>query len=155
MATDAEALAALQLLKVLREGTRGKLLELQKTIKHLPKSIPLGKPNGIIATHFSSFELLDPDEGPWYTIDKACVRVFQGASEDVVTCGKNGMDLVHKFLAHFFTLPGMELHGSYRLLSDRITSLIELISKVYVSESFSWNLVNCCSQKSWDQDCNK
>jgi hypothetical protein len=115
------------------------LKALEDVIQLLPASIPLGTSDGKIARYFSDLDL-EPDEGPWFTVDRAYTRVFQLAAGEelssVITRGEYGLNLVFNVFKRFATENGMEKDGNYQLMSDRISKLLGLIANVYVIESY-------------------
>ncbi|PCH34258.1 hypothetical protein WOLCODRAFT_15209 [Wolfiporia cocos MD-104 SS10] len=109
-----------------------RLSELQSLIDSLPSSLPHGTSEGPIARYFSDLSV-DPDEGPYYSVDWAWTHVFQVSEHSkikLVCRGEYGLQLIHNFLAYFITVPGIEKDNGLQLLEDRIGSLIDLITHV-------------------------
>ncbi|KAK7691324.1 hypothetical protein QCA50_004718 [Cerrena zonata] len=112
------------------------LHELHTLITTLPVSVPLGKPDGAL----SVFTRLapDPDEGPWFPLNKAWIRTFQGLSKEdqlvQITRGEHGVLAVYKCYQHFAQLPGMDLV----LLGDQIRKFLNLVGE-HIVQNLSEN----------------
>ncbi|KAF8834294.1 hypothetical protein BDN67DRAFT_1016652 [Paxillus ammoniavirescens] len=108
------------------------LADVLKLIEKLPHSLPIGTPDGSIATHFSNFEI-DADEGPYFTVNQAWERTFQKAGESAITRGQYGIKVVHDFLVHFLQIPGIEANGGLNLMLGRVHQLMDMLKKVSVA----------------------
>ncbi|KAH9940998.1 hypothetical protein B0H21DRAFT_824659 [Amylocystis lapponica] len=112
-----------------------RLNKLRLLIRGLPP-LPAGPEDGPIARYFGDFSV-DPDEGPYYSVDRAWTRTFQVSDDkkaELICGGALGLPLILRFFEHFASLPDMERYNGLHLLSERIESLSQLIlPKVYSS----------------------
>ena len=129
------------------------LKELAAASSQLPISVPSGTLDGWVSTKFNNREV-DPDEGPWHTLDRAFVKCFQADHEtiplDNVLRGPHGMGAVICALHHFIPLP--EMDSSLILALNKINDLTALVVARYVRstlllELFSWVLLQYCSSR--------
>ncbi|KIJ09602.1 hypothetical protein PAXINDRAFT_17307 [Paxillus involutus ATCC 200175] len=108
------------------------LSDVLRVIEKLPHSLVVGTADGPIASHFSNFDI-DPEEGPYFTVNRAWERTFQKTGEAAITGGQYGVKLVHDFLAHFLHIPGIEDNGGLDLMLKRVHQLAEMLQKVSVA----------------------
>ncbi|KAF8835974.1 hypothetical protein BDN67DRAFT_984264, partial [Paxillus ammoniavirescens] len=108
------------------------LADVLRVIEKLLHSLVLGTADGPIASHFGNFDI-DPDEGPYFTVNCAWERTFQKTGEAVITGGQYGVKLVHDFLAHFLHIPGIEANGGLDLMLRHVHQLAEMLQKVSVA----------------------
>ncbi|KAL1942606.1 hypothetical protein VTO73DRAFT_4846 [Trametes versicolor] len=107
------------------------LTELNSLIGLLPHSVPLGTADSPLATHFGDLSI-DPDEGPYYSVDRAWVRVFQRSEEErlaLITRGEHGVTAALRFFQFFASAPGIEAHNSLLLVAEKIDTLNKLVAR--------------------------
>ena len=104
-----------------------KLCELHVLITMLPESVPFGTQDGPLALYTSLSP--DPEEGAWFSIDKAWIRTFQGLTKEEqlakITRGEHGALAVYNCYQHFSQLPGIDLI----LLEDQIQKFSVLVAE--------------------------
>ncbi|KIJ20514.1 hypothetical protein PAXINDRAFT_7753 [Paxillus involutus ATCC 200175] len=108
------------------------LSDVLRVIEKLPHSLVVGTADGPIASHFSNFDI-NPEEGPYFTVNCAWEWTFQKTGEAAITGGQYGVKLVHNFLAHFLHIPGIEDNGGLDLMLRRVHQLAEMLQKVSVA----------------------
>ena len=104
------------------------LLKLNTLIKKLPTTLPCGSKDGPLAKYLTSLEY--DNDSPYKTFNQSWERVFQHADAKrklLVGQGKYGLDLAHRYAAHFVTVAGIENNNGLGLVAQRIKALIELI----------------------------
>ena len=107
------------------------LSDLRTLVNLLPESVPLGCSDDALAQHFSDYSV-EEDEGPYYSVDRAWVRVFQGPEAEQlskITRGPYGASLVKQFFEHFATIPGIEEHNGLQVLALRVEQFNRLLTK--------------------------
>lgn len=110
------------------------LLKFQEAINGLPSHIPVGKKDGLVATHLSVTKW--GTDGPWRSFNNAFEICYQPRNdredrvEDYIVRGIYGMDLVAKTFKHFMYAPGIEEYLSLMLL--RLEQITELTHRVLV-----------------------
>jgi hypothetical protein len=112
------------------------LLILRGKVLGLPKTIPIGTPEGPIARFFGDFAY-DAGDGPYEALDRAWTRTFkaeytQVEREALVLGGEYGVRMVYTYFSHFSKLSRMEEHDGLNVLYLRVTQLLELIENVSV-----------------------
>ncbi|GBE89869.1 hypothetical protein SCP_1701950 [Sparassis crispa] len=115
-----------------QSNLRGRPNHLRLLVSALLPSVPVAPEDGPIAHHFGDFSV-DEDEGPYYNVDKAWVHTFQVPEEQLaglVSRGNYGLQLVYDFFAHFAELLNMEANDGLILLTQRVDTLIALITRV-------------------------
>lgn len=114
----------------LRQRVKDALSELDVLIGLLPASVPTGSPDDPLATYFGDLSI-DAEEGPYYSLDRAWLRVFQVPEADQlsrITRGEFGTVVAHKFFKFFADAPGIEAHNGLFLLAERLSSLNCLVA---------------------------
>jgi len=104
------------------------LLKLNTLIKKLPTTLPCGSKDGPLAKYLTSLEY--DNDSPYETFNQSWERVFQRADAErklLVVRGKYGLDLAHRYAAHFATVAGIENNNGLGLVAQRVKVLIELI----------------------------
>ncbi|KAG8932681.1 hypothetical protein FRC00_014358 [Tulasnella sp. 408] len=100
------------------------LSTLKALIRQLPTSCPRAPKDGPIHRSFGTFDVPD-GETPYYAIDQAWTRVFQGKT-DIAIGGKYGVGKVYDFFSHFSR---EEMGNETSLLQLRIEQFVELVKK--------------------------
>ena len=70
------------------------------------------------------------NEGPYYALDRAWVRSFQGDEKkrlELISRGPLGMNLVHRRIVELAALP--EMDDSLPMVVDKVNVLCELVTK--------------------------
>lgn len=103
------------------------LSTLKALVKRLPPSSPPAPKNGLVHEAFSNFDVPE-GEGPYYAVDQAWTRAFQGKS-NVAIGGRYGVGVVYNFFVYFSK---QELGCELSLLELRVQQFIELVKEAYV-----------------------
>lgn len=103
------------------------LSTLKALVKRLPPSSPRAPKNGPVHEAFGNFDVPE-GEGPYYAVDQAWTRAFQGKS-NVAIGGRYGVGVVYDFFVYFSK---QELGSESSLLELRIQQFIELVKEAYV-----------------------
>ena len=114
-----------------------RLAFLQNLINAFPPSIPEAPADGPIARYFGDLTI-DPDEGPYYSVDRAWVRTFQVPDAEkpgLVQRGPYGLQLVHDYFIYFGGAPGIEANNGHLLVLEKVNTLISLIVNVYGAQN--------------------
>ncbi|KAI0689463.1 hypothetical protein BC835DRAFT_1308345 [Cytidiella melzeri] len=101
-------------------------------ISNLPFTLPAGLPDGPLRKYFTDVDI-DPDEGPWYSVDRAWTRVFQGTEEQqlaLITSGPDGIGLVQHFSEWIAQQPGLAKYDGHYLTASKVYRVNELIIRV-------------------------
>lgn len=106
------------------EDTTSLLSSLKSLIRSLPASCLNAPKGGPVHQTFSEFEVPD-GEGPYFAVDRAWTRTFQGKS-GVEIGGKYGVGIVYSFFAHFAK---QDLGSDKNLLALRIRQFIKLVEE--------------------------
>ena len=116
-----------------REDLDASLKKLKLLINALPSTVPEGPPDGKIVKYFTDVEV-DEDEGPYYSVDRAWTRTFQGLSDEeqqqLITRGRYGVTCIYKFLCDFAQKPGIEKYDGLHLMTVRVDALVALTARV-------------------------
>ena len=106
--------------------------EVKILISALPNSLPLGAPDGRIATYWSDLDS-NHDEGPYFVIDQAWTRTFQPLSAEetaaLVTRGEYGIERVYTCIRAFALDPKLRENSCLSLVADKVESLRQLIAR--------------------------
>ncbi|KAJ2983075.1 hypothetical protein NUW54_g10670 [Trametes sanguinea] len=111
---------------------QGGLRVLKRLVDAIPSTAPEGSADGPLARNFSDLDL-DPEEGPYYALDRAWVRTFQvpeNQLQALVCRGQYGLSWVHDCLMSFSELPGMEANNGLYLMAEKIDWLNRLVTQV-------------------------
>ena len=103
------------------------LLKLNTLIKKLSTTLPCGSKDSPLAKYLTSLEY--DNDSPYETFNQSWEHVFQCADAErkLVMQGKYGLDLAHRYAAHFATVAGIENNNGLGLVAQRVKVLIELI----------------------------
>ncbi|KAI0685695.1 hypothetical protein BC835DRAFT_1309868 [Cytidiella melzeri] len=106
-----------------------KLETLRLLISNLPSTLPVGLPDGPLRKYFTDVDI-DPDEGPWYSVDRAWTCVFQGTEEQqlaLITSGLDGIGLVQHLFDWIAQQPGLAKYDGQYLTASEVYRVNELI----------------------------
>ena len=104
------------------------LLKLNTLIKKLSTTLPCGSKDSPLAKYLTSHEY--NNDSLYETFNESWEYVFQCADAKrklLVVRGKYGLDLAHRYAAHFVTVAGIENINGLGLMAQHIKVLIELI----------------------------
>lgn len=107
------------------------LANLRVLIEGLPLSVPEGTEDGALVGAWGSLEDWKGEgEGPYYALDKAWLRSFQGDEKKqlaMICRGPFGMGLVHARISELVAEP--EMDDSLTMVLDKVKVLSELVVK--------------------------
>ena len=102
------------------------MLKLNTLIKKLPTTLTCGSKDGPLAKYLISLEY--DNDSPYKTFNQSWEHVFQHADAErklLVVQGKYGLDIAHRYAAHFATVAGIENNNGLDLVAQHVKTSIE------------------------------